>query len=332
MNARPRVGLITSGGTIESLGLDRLDLAWYIEAKRRLNFGELVDLVPEVESIAQIKEVAFRRVASHELTTQDLAELVATIHRLADDDGVDGIVITHGTNTLEETAFFLHLTVKRSVPVVVVGAMRPANALGADGTINLVNATRVAVSSASKGLGVLVVLNDTIHTARDVTKATTTRVDAFRDRELGPLGYVGADGRVAIYRTSLRRHTTESEFDTPVRALPRVDIVLSHLGADGTMIRAASEVGARGIVVAGTGAGRVSKDEERALRQAVAKGVVVCMSSRVGSGLVFRSPTMASKGYVAADNISPWKARILLALALTRTSEPSELQRIFDTY
>jgi L-asparaginase len=182
-------------------------------------------------------------------------------------------------------------------------------------------------------MGVKVVLNDSIHGARDVTKTATYRVDTFQGRDLGPLGYADNDGRVMFYHRPARPHTTASEFDLgELGALPRVDVVVSYLGADGTMVDAAVAAGARGIVSAGTGAGRPTPGEIAALDRAAASGVVVAQGTRVGSGRSVRSPGLVSKGWVATDNLQPWKARLLLRLALARTNDPDEIQRIFDTY
>ena len=213
MERRPRVALIFTGGTIDSVGVDRLDMAWYIEAGKRLADGELVARVPELASIADVEEIPFRRLPSQSIKDRDLLDLVALIHRLFDEDRADGVVITHGTNTLEETAYFLHLTIKRDRPVVIVGAMRPSSAISADGPLNLLNGVRVAAAPEARGLGVLVVLNETIHSARDVTKTATYRVDTFQGRDLGPLGYADNDGRVLIYHRPARPHTTATEFD-----------------------------------------------------------------------------------------------------------------------
>ena len=210
---RARIALIFTGGTIDSVGVDRLDLAFYIEAGKRLKDGELVAGIPELASIADIEEIPFRRLPSQSIRDQDLFDLVELIHRIFDEDRADGIVITHGTNTLEETAYFLHLTVKRDRPVVVIGAMRPSSALSADGDLNLLNGVRVAAAPESHGMGVLVVLNDTIHSARDVTKTATYRVQTFQGRDLGPLGYADNDGRVLFYHRPNRPHTTATEFD-----------------------------------------------------------------------------------------------------------------------
>lgn len=333
MTSKPRVALISTGGTIDSVGANRLDLAWYIENGKRLEPGELVARVPELAEVADVVECPFRRLPSQAITARDLVDLVATIHRLFDEDGVDGVVITHGTNTLEETAYFLHLTLKRDKPVVLVASMRPASGLSADGYLNLLNAVRVAADPASRGAGVLVVLNETIHSARDTTKTATYRVETFQGRDLGPLGYADNDGRVIFYHRPSRRHTVDSEFEvSDLAELPRVDVVVSYLGADGVMIDAAVAAGARGIVSAGTGAGRPTPGEEKALARAREAGVVVCQSTRVGSGRVVSSPGLRRNGWVASDNLVPWKARLLLALALTRTSDVAVIQGMFDTY
>ena len=333
MERRPRVALIFTGGTIDSVGVDRLDMAWYIEAGKRLENGELVARVPELASVADVEEIPFRRLPSQSIRDRDLLDLVALIHQLFDEDRADGVVITHGTNTLEETAYFLHLTIKRDRPVVIVGAMRPSSAISADGPLNLLNGVRVAAAPEASGLGVLVVLNEAIHSARDVTKTATYRVDTFQGRDLGPLGYADNDGRVLIYHRPARAHTSATEFDvSAIEALPRVDVVVSYLGADGVMIDAAVAAGARGIVSAGTGAGRPTPGEEAALERASAAGTVVVQGTRVGSGRTVSSPGLRRKGWSAADNLQPWKARVLLALALTRTSEVAEIQRMFDTY
>jgi L-asparaginase len=193
---------------------------------------------------------------------------------------------------------------------------------------------RVASDRASRGRGCLVVLNDTIFSARDVTKNATYRVEAFQSRDLGPLGFADADGRVVYYHDSARRHTTQTEFDTrELTSLPRVDVVVSYVGADGVMIDAAANAGAKGIVTAATGAGRPTPAEDEAFDRAYKDhGVVMCLSSRVAAGRTVRSPGLKRRGFVAADNLQPWKARILLALALAKTNDADEIQRMFDTY
>jgi L-asparaginase len=334
MSELPRVALIITGGTIDSIGKDRLDLAWYIEAGKRLGTGELLAQLPELNSIARVEEVPFRRLPSHALVDKDWLDMVRTIHSIFDENKAGGIVITHGTNTIEETAYFLNLTLKTDKPVVLVGSMRPASAISADGYLNLVNAVKVAADPKSRGRGALLVMNDTIYSGRDVTKNSTYRVQAFTSRDLGPLGFADADGSIVYYHQTVKKHTVDTEFDVRnLQSLPRVDVVVSYVGADGKMIEAAAAAGAKGIVSAGTGAGRPTPAEDEAFdRVYKEKGVIMCLCSRVASGRVARSPRLAKRGFVAGDNLQPWKARLLLALALTKTTNADEIQRMFDTY
>jgi L-asparaginase len=334
MGTLPKIGLILTGGTIDSVGTDRLDLAWYIEANKRLGNGELLAQLPELKGIADVEEIPFRRLPSQALTDRDWLDLVRKIHAVFDQGQADGIVITHGTNTLEETAYFLNLALKTDRPVVLVGSMRPSSAISADGYLNVVNAVRVAAEPASRSRGCLVVMNDTIFSGRDVTKNSTYRVQAFQSRDLGPLGFADADGKVVYYHSPSRKHTAGTEFDIrSFQSLPRVDVVLSYVGADGTMIRAAVAAGAKGIVSAATGAGRPTPLEDEAFDKAYADhGVLMCLCSRVASGRVVRSPGLARRGFVAADNLQPWKARVLLSLALSKSASADDIQRMFDTY
>jgi L-asparaginase len=334
MSELPRVALIITGGTIDSLGKDRLDLAWYIEAAKRLDTGQLLAQLPELKSIAQVEEVPFRRLPSHALVDKDWLDMVRTIHAIFDRNQADGIVITHGTNTIEETAYFLNLTLKTDKPVVIVGSMRPASALGADGYLNLFNAVKVAADPNSRGRGSLLVMNDTIYSGRDATKNATYRVQAFQGRDLGPLGYADADGKIVYYHRIEKKHTVATEFDVrSLQSLPRVDVVVSYVGADGKMIEAAAAAGARGCVRAAPGAGPPTPAEDEAFdRVYKEKNVIMCLCSRVAAGRVARSPGLAKRGFVAGDNLQPWKARALLALALTKTNNADEIQRMFDTY
>jgi L-asparaginase len=334
MASLPRVALIVTGGTIDSVGTDRLDLAWYMETGKRLAEGELLGRLPELEDIAEVKEIPFRRLPSHALVDKDWLELLRSIHSIFSENRADGIVITHGTNTVEETAYFLNLALKTRKPVVLVGAMRPSSAISADGYLNLVNAIKVAADPKSHGRGCLLVMNDAIFNGRDVTKNSTYRVHAFQSRDLGPLGFADADGRIIYYHQPLRKHTVDTEFDVQrLAALPRVDVVLSYVGADGAAIEAVANAGAKGIVSAGTGAGRPTPAEDAAFEKVHReKGLLICFCSRVASGRVVRSPGLAKRGFVAGDNLQPWKARILLALALTKTSRAEEIQGMFDIY
>jgi L-asparaginase len=325
-----RIALIATGGTIDSLGTDRLDLAFYTETGRRLADGDLLRSLPEVAAIAEVEEVPYPRTPSYALTPDDWMALGALVQRTVD-RGCDGVVITHGTNTLEETAFFLHLMVRSDKPVVLTGAMRPANGLGSDGALNLLRAISVAAAPSSAGLGCVVVMDGTIHAARDVTKTATFRLDAFQSPDAGPLGYVDADGTIVMPRRPPPHDPIGPWSVHTVDRLPRVDLVTSYLGADGVLIDAAVAAGARGLVSAGTGAGRATRAEDDALDRARDGGVVICQASRVGSGRVARSPLMRQRGMVAAGDLPPWKARILLALCLTHTTDPDVIQHLFDT-
>jgi L-asparaginase len=243
---------------------------------------------------------------------------------------VDGVVVTHGTNTLEETAYFLHLTLDERKTVVVTGAMRPASGLSSDGDLNLLRAVQVAADSSSAGKGVLVVLNDTIHSAREVTKTNTFRVHTFQSRDAGPLGYADSDGRIVWHHAPVRKH---GGFEVlQLDDLPRVDIVVTYAGADGALIEAAIGAGAQGIVSAGSGAGRPTPGEDEALNRAIAGGVVVVQASRTGSGRVARTPRLRARSIVTANDLLPWKARILLMLAITRTRDREAIQQLFEEY
>jgi L-asparaginase len=329
----PRIALISTGGTIDSVGAGRLDLAWYTETRGRLPDGELLASLPELSQYASVRPAHFRRVPSYALTTADWLDLARTVDALLRDDACDGVVVTHGTNTLEETGYFLDVAIPSDKPVVLVGAMRPSSGLSADGYLNLLRAVQVAACPEAQGQGVLVVMNDTVYGARDVTKTTTFRVDAFQAPDTGPLGYADADGRIVFHHRPARQRSARSALLAPdVRTLPRVDVVLSYVGADGTFVRAAVAAGARGIVSAGTGAGRTTPAEDEALDAAVARGVVVCQGTRVGAGRVSRSPAMVRRQLVVADSLVPWKAKVLLSLVLTRTSDPPAVQKILDGY
>jgi L-asparaginase len=326
----PRILMLGVGGTIHDVGESAIDLAWYEEASKRLGVEELVQRVPEMGAIASIRAIDVRELASPALSTEDLLMLARVVQVAVDEGDVDGVVVTHGTATLEETAFFLHLVVQGEIPVVVVGALRPASALSPDGPLNLLNAVKVAGDPASRGLGVLVVLNDTVYSARDVTKGSTYRLHAFEARDTGPLGYADVDGIVVYYHRPARARQSTRLFDiSKVDKLPRTDIVVSYLGADGLVIDALTAAGSRGIVSAGSGSGRPTPLEVEALQRASTSGVVVCVSSRTGSGRVVISPLLRQRQWVAAGNLIPWKARLLLALALTATDDIAEIQEMF---
>jgi len=282
----------------------------------------------------EIVPVRFRSVGSAAITPGDWLALAGTVHEaVAGQTPLDGVVITHGTATLEETAYFLNLTLKTGATVVLVGSQRPATGLSSDAGLNLLNAIRVAGSPEARGLGVLVLLNDEIQTARDVAKTSTLRLETFRSQDLGMLGYADPDGRIAIYRRPSRRHAPDTEFDVRGRSdLPRVDIAASYAGADGAAIRAFVAAGARAIVSASLPPGVTTPAETEALVEARRHKVLVVLSSRAGSGRVLPRTSLLRQGFVVADNLTPQKARVLTMLALTRTEEVSEVQRMFDEY
>ncbi len=331
---RPRVAVIGTGGTISFEGRHSLDVYEYMEFGQRQEIDSIVAHVPELAEAADVRPVPFRSLSSSAVAPVDWLDFVRLIDELADGpEAPDGIVVTHGTATLEETAYFLNLALKTTTPVVMVGAQRPLNALGSDAGPNLLNAVQVAGSPQAIGLGVLVVLNEEIQAAREVTKTSTHRLETFRSPDLGMLGYADGDGRIAIYRRPARCHCPDTEFDVHgLDTLPRVDIADTYAGADGTAVAAFVAAGARGLVMSGVAPGLVTPAQRAALALAQARGVIVVQSTRAGSGRVLRRTSMKQQGIVAADNLNPQKARVLTMLALTITADPDKVQTMFDTY
>jgi L-asparaginase len=335
----PVVRVIATGGTIAGRGASSTSLSNY---KAGALLGEeLVKAVPEIKQYADVRVEQLFNVNSSDLTVANWVELANRINTIfADDSKVAGIVVTHGTNTLEETAYFLNLTVKHDRPVVVVGAQRPATAISSDGPLNLLNAIRTASAPEARGKGVLVVMNDEINGARDVTKTSTYRVETFRSPELGFLGYVDAD-KVSFYRASTKRHTAQSEFNvSAAMELPRVDIVYSYVETNVAILQALITSGTKGIVFAGLGAGSLSRSDRTALKSLLSSGPgagpVLVRSSRVGSGRVITDTANREEydalGMVPADTLNPQKARVLLMLALSKTRDIGEIKRIFSEY
>ena len=330
---RPRVYLIGTGGSISFVGRERTDYINYSYDNKHLTIQELLDRVPEVNEWAEVRAEQFLNVGSTEVGPSHwlaLAKRINTIFR--EDPEAAGVAITHGTATLEETAYFLNLTVKGRNPVVVTGAMRPPTGMGTDTDVNLMDCIRVAAAPQSAGRGVLTVLNNEIQAARDVTKTDSYRLETFRSNQLGLLGYADSDGEVVFYRTTTKAHTQDTEFDLEdVAELPRVDIAFSYAGADGLLVDALAGAGVPGIVAAGLGSGGSPPAFMAALRKAMERGVKVVIATQVGNGRVMRTRRFDEAGYIAADNLSPKKARILLMLALTRTSQSEEIQRMMLT-
>ena len=331
--ALPKIAFIGTGGTISSLGRDSLDIVDYVSNGVMLHAGDIVARVPELAQVADVEPIRFRNIPSYDIYFSEWRELVLLCEQAVRDiPGLAGIVIGHGTASLEETAWVLNLTLTVDVPVVIVGSQRPASALSSDAQMNLVNAVRTAAAPESRGRGVLVLLNDEIHAARDVTKTSTFRLQTFRSSDFGVLGHADGD-RVAYYRRPERRTAPGTEFDIrTLDALPRVDIAYAYSGSDGTAVRAFVAAGARGIVSAGFPPGFPGTADGAALAEAVAAGVAVVQSTRGGSGRTFRGQRARQAGILMADNLTPQKARLLLALALTVTSDPDQIERIFGMY
>jgi L-asparaginase len=328
----PNVVILATGGTIAGSGATSTTTVGYKAAT--VPVQALIDAVPELKKIATVRGEQVFQIASQNMTNDDLLKLAKRVNELLQQPDVTGIVVTHGTDTLEETAYFLNLVSKSNKPIVIVGAMRPSTALSADGPINLYNAVLIAGSKESVGKGVLVCLNDQINAARDVTKTNTSTADAFRSPELGLLGYVQGD-RVAFYRLPARRHTLNSEFDiSGVDKLPDVEIAYGFENASRTAVDAFAASGVDGIVYAGVGDGNPSELTEQALADARAKGILIVRSARVGNGIVARNNEVNDdkRDFVVSDTLNPQKARILLTVALTKTKDTKEIQRIFYEY
>ncbi len=329
----PKVAFVATGGTIASLGRDPLDIVDYAATGRRLNGADILARVPETAAVADVIAVNFRAVTSAHIAFPEWKELVLLCERLVvEHPDLAGIVIGHGTATLEETAYALHLTAKVSIPIVLVGSQRPLGALSSDAPLNLVNAVRTAASPASRGRGVLVMLNDEIQSAREVTKTATARLQTFRSPDFGILGHVdGAE--VVYYRSATRRHAPDTAFDIRrFDALPRVDIAYAYVGCDGTAVRAFLAVGARGIVSAGFAPAVTPPAEAEALRAAVRGGAIVVQATRAGSGRTANLTGLRDAGLIASDNLNPQKSRILLALALTLTRDAARIDGFFREY
>lgn len=328
-----KIAFIGTGGTISSLGVGPLDIIHYGAHKTMLPAGDILAAVPQVQEVAEVFPVPFANVPSPSIGFAEWKALAAKCAELErDHPDLAGIVIGHGTATLEETAYALGLLLKVAIPVVMVGSQRPLSGLASDASINLVNAVRVAADDRSRDRGVLVLLNDEIHPARDVTKTATYRMQTFKAHDFGMLGYV--DGPiVSYYRRTERVTAPQTEFDaSTIEALPRVDIAYAYAGADGADVDAYVAAGARGIVSAGFAPGMAPPGQMAALERAAQAGVTVVQCTRAGSGMVHDSDRLAGLGFIPADNLNPQKARILLALALTVSRERSEIMRIFRTY
>lgn len=329
---KPRIVVLATGGTIAGVAASETQTVGYKAAA--LPVASLLAAVPELSRLADLRSEQVAQLDSKNMHAGIWLQLAERINHLLSGPDVDGIVITHGTDTLEETAYFLNLVVKSVKPVVLVGSMRPSTALGADGPMNIYNAVAVAASPVSRGKGVLVVLNDTINGAREVTKVNTFSLQTFQTPDLGALGYVQS-GNVIFYRQPLRLHTVATPFDAAVmKNPPKVLILYGYAGSDGDMVEAAVKAGVVGIVYAGAGNGSIPDSAAKALAEARKKGVLVVRSSRTGSGMVARNGDQNDdlNDFIVADNLTPQKARVLLMLGRGVSSDTKRLQQLFDTF
>jgi L-asparaginase len=336
----PRVRLVATGGTISN------------RAGGRLTAEDLVKSIPNLDRYVRAESEQFANTSSSAVSLEQWLQLARRINELyRTDTDLAGVVVTSGTDTLEELAYFLDLTVIDARPVVVVGSMRNPSTLGYEGAANLLEGFRVAAEPAAKNKGVLVVMNDEINSAREVTKTDALRLQTFQSRTVGVLGVVDSD-RVVFYRDVVKRHTAKSEFDLAgVTALPRVDILMVYQGATGDLIKAAVDAGAKGIVIATAGAGATAPGQSEGFQYAASKGVFLVNATRTGSGRIAAgrgamptptppagaAPTAAAqarprRSFIAAEDLTPLKARILLMVALTKTQDGEVLQRMFTEY
>lgn len=327
----PRIRLLATGGTIAgaqpSAGGPGYKAAVF-------SAEALIAAVPQLTDRAEIEIEQVAAIGSQDMDTATWRKLAQRTQAAVDDPRISGVVVTHGTDTLEETAFFLNLVVRTGKPVVLVGAMRPATAISADGPMNLYNAVAVAAHPDSADRGVLVVANDEVHFAREVAKTNTTQVGTFRATHRGLAGIVNS-GRLHLYAPPVRRHTAASEFAPLAPApLPRVDIVYAYAGMGRELLDAAVQTGAGGLVIAGVGEGNLGAEAVQAAAAAARKGVAVVRSSRTGGGVVERNIEVDDDGlgFIAADELNPQKSRVLLMLGLTRSRDPLELQAMFLSY
>jgi L-asparaginase len=331
-NGKRNIVILATGGTIAGAAATGTQAGYQSGA---VTIDAMVASVPGISDLAYIKGEQISNVGSQDMSFDIMRKLAKRINELAASPTVDGIVITHGTDTMEETAFFLNLTAKTDKPIVLVGSMRPSTAVSADGPLNLYNAVAVAADPKAAGRGVLVVMNDWIHGAHSLTKTSTTALQTFMSPVRGLVG-ITAYGKNDFFTSPSWKHTTQTEFDIAgVTQLPRVDIIFAAADMSPDLIDCAVTNGAKGIVIAGVGNGNMNKSSVDAAARAVQKGVVVVRSSRVPTGMVGRNVELDDDklGFIASDELNPQKARILLALALLKPQRsPQDLQALFSTY
>lgn len=328
---KPNIVILATGGTIAGAAETGTQKGY---TSGEVGVETLISAVPQLAELANIKGEQVANVGSQDMNDDIWLQLASRVNSLLASDEVDGVVITHGTDTIEETAYFLNLVVNSDKPVVMTAAMRPATALSADGPLNIYNAVAVAADPEASGRGVLVVINDDIHGARGMTKTSTTDVQTFVSAERGLMGAT-LYGENRYYRQPYRLHTSGSEFSTEgLSALPRVDVIYISAGVSPDLIDAAVASGAKGIVTAGVGNGNMTQGALAALERARKKSVVVVRSTRVTSGTVGRNVEIDddAAGTVASGELNPAQSRVLLKLVLTKTDLPGDVQAYFDKY
>ena len=329
--SKPRIVIVATGGTIAG-SAESTTAAGYRSGGVAVDV--LIAAVPQMKKFADVRGVQVSSLGSQDMNDELWVKLATEVNRLLAEADVDGVAITHGTDTMEETAYFLNLVVKSDKPVVLTGSMRPSTSLGADGPLNIYNAVGVASDPRAKGRGVLVVANDDIHDARAMTKRHTSDVQTFVSPEVGLVGVCLFDDR-EFMRSPAHAHTTATPFTVAIgQALPRVDVIYAHAGMCPDVIDGAVANGAKGLIIAGVGGGNMTTPALDAVKRAIGKGVVVVRSTRVGEGMVRRNIEVDDDtvGTVASKELNPAKARVLLKLALTQTSDSRRVQEFFDTY
>ncbi|WP_346345297.1 type II asparaginase [Campylobacter jejuni] len=328
--AKSRIAILGTGGTIAGFIDSTIATTGY--AAGAIDIDVLIKAVPQIRDLADISWEQIANIDSSNMCDEIWLRLAKKIAKLFA-EGIDGVVITHGTDTMEETAYFLNLTIKSDKPVVLVGAMRPSTAISADGPKNLYNAVALVANKEAKNKGVMVAINDKILSARGVVKTHSLNVDAFSSPDFGDLGYI-VDGKVFFYNNVTKAHTKNAPFDvSKLTSLPKVDILYSYSNdGSGVAAKALFEHGTKGIVVAGSGAGSIHKNQKDALKELLKKGLKVVVSSRVVAGCVAVSDSDEKLGFISAEDLNPQKARVLLILALTKTSDPKKIQEYFLKY
>jgi L-asparaginase len=329
---KPRVRILATGGTIAGAQSSQADYGY---KSGTFKVEDLIAAVPNLGNLATLTGEQVANIGSQDMNDQVWLKLAKRVNEVLKSGDVDAVVITHGTDTMEETAYFLNLVVKSEKPVVLVGSMRPATAVSADGPANLYDAVAVAIDPRAKGRGVLVAMNGEVHAARNVEKMNTTNVEAFASPERGPQGLVHT-GKVTWFDPPTQKHTDRSEFSVAdLGQLPRVDILYAYSNMPTDLIDSSIKNGAKGIVIAGVGDGNMTDPALNALeKDAKQKGLLVVRSTRIPTGPVLRNSEVNDdkKGFVASGEFNPQKSRVLAMLALTETNDPKRVQQMFYTY